>query len=52
MWLEQSGAELVDQEYYKIFTGDLWAFGDRVKPITSVSKEDKHHLTCLLLRKR
>lgn len=52
MWLEQSGAELVDQEYYKIFTGDLWAFGDRVKQITSVSKEDKHHLTCLLLRKR
>jgi len=48
-WLAQ-GFELVRQEYYRIFTGDLWAFGDRLRPPVKKGVNDPHHLTCILLR--
>jgi len=50
-WLTDNGGEIVEQEYYQIFSGDLWSIGGRVYPPRKVSKDDKHHLTCLLIRK-
>jgi len=48
-WLAE-GFEIVRQEYYRIFTGDLWAFGERLRPPVKTGADEPHHLTCLLLR--
>jgi len=48
-WLAE-GFEIVRQEYYRIFTGDLWAFGERLCPSVKTGVNEPHHLTCILLR--
>jgi 2-polyprenyl-3-methyl-5-hydroxy-6-metoxy-1,4-benzoquinol methylase len=48
-WLTE-GFEIAHQEYYRIFTGDLWAFGERRYPPVKTSANEPHHLTCILLR--
>jgi len=42
---------IVRQEFYEIFTGDFWTFGERIYPPRKVSKVDKHHLTAILIQK-
>lgn len=48
-WLAE-GFEIVRQEYYRVFIGDLWAFGERLRPPMETSVDEPHHLTCILLR--
>jgi 2-polyprenyl-3-methyl-5-hydroxy-6-metoxy-1,4-benzoquinol methylase len=48
-WLAD-GFEVARQEYYRVFTGDLWAFGERLSPPVKTGVDEPHHLTCLLLR--
>jgi SAM-dependent methyltransferase len=48
-WLA-AGFEVERQEYYRIFTGDLWAFGERLRPPVKTTADEPHHLTCILLR--
>jgi|GEM_PF-2786130 len=50
-WVSENHGELIAQEYYEIFTGELWTFGKRLYPPRNAAKEGKHHLTCLLLKK-
>jgi len=50
-WCERHSLEVVRQEYWHVFTGDYWTFGERVYPNTQVGVDEKHHLTCLLLKK-
>jgi len=50
-WLESNKAKIIEQKYYEFFTGRLWTFGKRLYPPTETSREDKHHLTCLLIEK-
>lgn len=50
-WLRDGPGEIVEQAYYRIFTGDLWAFGERLQPPIEVSETECHHTTCLLIRK-
>ncbi|MHC4166252.1 MAG: class I SAM-dependent methyltransferase [Planctomycetota bacterium] len=50
-WLADNPAKIIDQEYYEIFSGDLWAFGERIRPPKKVEKERKCHLTCLVIQK-
>ncbi len=49
-WLRASGATVVQQEYWRFFTGDLWTFGELVRPPHQVSADTPHQLSCLLLR--
>ena len=51
-WLSDTSFEIIDQEYYKVFTGEMWTMGDRVTPCKKVSSSELHHLTCLLLKKK
>ena len=51
-WLSDTSFEIIDQEYYKVFTGEMWTMGDRVTPCEQVSKAELHHLTCILLQKK
>jgi len=48
-WLDE-GFEVVRQEYYKVFTGELWAFGERLRPPIRTGVREPHHLSCVLLR--
>jgi 2-polyprenyl-3-methyl-5-hydroxy-6-metoxy-1,4-benzoquinol methylase len=50
-WLAVSGAELVDQEYWRVFSGDNWTVGEHVYPYERVGREDRHQLSCLLVRR-
>ncbi|MCK5214101.1 MAG: class I SAM-dependent methyltransferase [Candidatus Omnitrophica bacterium] len=50
-WIGENSAKIVTQEYYQVFSGELWTFGERLKPPIQVRKDEKHHLTCLLLQK-
>lgn len=50
-WLQENKGKIIDQEYYKIFTGDLWNFGERIYPPLKVSKQEKHHLQCILIQR-
>jgi 2-polyprenyl-3-methyl-5-hydroxy-6-metoxy-1,4-benzoquinol methylase len=48
-WLTQ-GFEIARQEYYRVFTGELWAFGERLCPPVKTGLDEPHHLTCITLR--
>jgi SAM-dependent methyltransferase len=48
-WLRQHSAELVEQEYYQMFTGEYWTVGERVTPI-HVTVNDLHHFTSVVIR--
>lgn len=48
-WLA-AGFEIERQEYYRVFTGDLWAFGERLHPPVKTTADEQHHLACVLLR--
>lgn len=52
-WLGgEYGGVVVDQEYWKAWTGDLWVKGDLHRPIERVeSPAEPHQLTCLTIRK-
>lgn len=50
-WLARNGAELVAQEFWQLFTGELWTFGELVRPPRPSSREGIHQLACLVLRK-
>lgn len=53
-WLATDAeATLVDQEYWECFTGDLWTFGDLLRPPRrATGPQDRHQLTCVTIRKR
>jgi len=50
-WLRATGLYSVEQRYFRGFSGDFWAFGQRTLPGEEVGKHDLHHLTGLILRK-
>jgi len=50
-WLNQTHGTVVEQEYYKIFTGALWTFGKRTYPPSKVANGQNCDLTCLILQK-
>lgn len=50
-WISRNNAEVVTQEYWEVFAGDLWTYGQRLCPPVQTAKDRKHHLTCLLVRK-
>ena len=51
-WLHDNDAELVAQEYWQVFSGEFWTFGERLRRPRQTSSQEPHQLTCLLLHKR
>ena len=51
-WLNTNNGIIKKQEYWKVFTGDYWAQGDYDYPPRKVNKEEKHHLSCILIKKK
>jgi SAM-dependent methyltransferase len=49
-WID-GRALIVDQGYWRGFSGDAWSCGKPLLPPLSVRRQDYHDLTCLVLRK-
>jgi 2-polyprenyl-3-methyl-5-hydroxy-6-metoxy-1,4-benzoquinol methylase len=50
-WISSFGFEIVDQEFWEFWSGDYWTVGNIILPPKKVSAQDKHHHSCLLLKK-
>ncbi len=50
-WLKENSGEIIEQEYYEIFSGELWTFGEHIYPPRKVNKEERSQLTCILIHK-
>ena len=51
VWLQETGLELIEQEYWQLFDGEYWTCGERIIPPRSVSVDEQHQITCLVLGK-
>lgn len=52
VWMEETGASLVFQEYWQCFRDEAaWSCGDLVRPPRLAKVDEPHQLTCLVLRK-
>ena len=51
-WLSDNDAEVVEQEYWRYWTGTHWTEGQQIIPPERSTAEQPHQLTCLLIRKR
>lgn len=50
-WLSETGAEIVCQEFWQFWSGEVWTQGTPLSAPRQVSRNDSHQLTCLLLQK-
>ena len=51
-WLKMNNGKIIKQEYWQVFSGKYWTFGDHLSPPIQVNKENEHHLTCVLIQKK
>jgi len=49
-WCREHGATVLDQEYWRFWSGEYWTQGVQVVPPERVNAGDCHQLTCLLLQ--
>jgi len=50
LWLRETNCELVEDEYWRTWSGRHWALGERIAPPQPATKESGTH-SCLLIRK-
>jgi SAM-dependent methyltransferase len=51
-WLARNNGEIVRQEFWQFWEGEFWTVGKQTLPPKQVTVEDRHQLSCLLIRKR
>jgi SAM-dependent methyltransferase len=50
-WLDNNNGVIVEQEYYRVFTGEYWTYGKRLNVPQKVSRKQNHQLTALIVKK-
>jgi len=50
-WISENQVKIVEQEYWRLFTGEFLHIGEQVLPPEKTGPDGPHHLTCLYLRK-
>jgi len=50
-WLRENRGTILDQQYWQFWDGDHWTVGKQLIPPRRVTANDKHQLTCILMRK-
>lgn len=51
-WIGADDGIIVEQEYWRFWSGDQWTVGEQEIPPKRVAVGDKHQLTCVLIQKR
>jgi SAM-dependent methyltransferase len=51
LWLNDSGFELISEEYWQFYDGEFWTCGKELDTPVQVSKNNTHQLCCMTLRK-
>ena len=49
-WLAENSGTILEQEYWRMFNGEFWTFGERCQP-QKVTVTDRHHHTNILIQK-
>jgi len=49
--VESWGGVILDQEYWKVFHGEFWTVGRQYYPPIQTTKDERHQLTCILMKK-
>jgi SAM-dependent methyltransferase len=52
LWMKRTGLTVIQQRYFRCFTGELWTVGRRLRPMQEVSVDRPHHLTGIVLAKK
>lgn len=50
-WCAENGVAVAAQEFWRVWSGRLWTFGEWLSAPEQVDASDEHHLTCVLLKK-
>lgn len=51
-WLEATpGARLIEQEYWRFWTGDHWTVGEKVLPPQRATADSSHQISCLHIQR-
>jgi SAM-dependent methyltransferase len=50
-WLRENGGAIVEQEYWRFWDGEYWTAGNRLIPPRRVESDERHQLSCMLIRK-
>lgn len=50
-WSKENNAIVVDQEYWQCWDGEYWTVGKQIIPPIRSSANEKHQLSCVLMRK-
>lgn len=51
-WTMNNNGGIVEQEFWQFWEGDYWTVGHQTIPPSKVTANEKHQLTCVLIRKR
>lgn len=51
-WISSYGGQIVTQEYWQIFSGNVWSVGNRISPPIQKKRDESHQLTCVLIKKK
>ena len=50
-WLKINDATIMEQEYWKFWSGEYWTEGEKIIPPERTNKNELHQISCLLLKK-
>ena len=51
-WTSENGLTVVNQEYWRFFTGRFWTQGEWVCPPLPVGQEAQHQISCVVFERR
>jgi SAM-dependent methyltransferase len=49
-WMLDTGLKLIDQRYYRLFSGEFWSTGVHLRPPQEVTVEQHHHMSGIVLQ--
>lgn len=50
-WQHENGVDLVHEEFYRCWSGELWTQGEQVLPFQKVAPTEPHQYICFVLQK-
>lgn len=50
-WVKENGGEIVEQQYWRFWTGEHWTQGEQTIPPERVDASAAHQISCVLIRK-